>query len=302
MIRTRGLHAHVQSVCPHVCCQVTSLRNTNIWKATGFRSIPASVQKYPRSVSCHVPRCPIPPQHNSHRMSIQRVATELRFPTTPLSETMSATSPSQWNVLHPLTLVPSAQRNETMLTSVTRDQSSRRRAMKAASSHKPNQCPAHKLQPKRVVLQRYCSHPLSSPCCSILSAIRTTTRCSPAFQFDVLPGQRSTSERIEGMLFSARSRPNDHHRALDARIHLDSARLDILLHSFWTFLSSSMGFDLRTAFTADVWPSLVVETASPGPLVYRSLSQVSHQDHQSLFIVVFRRQIAHVAVCANLLQ
>ena len=33
---------------------------------------------------------------------------------------MSATIPSQWNVLHPLTPVPSAQRNETMLTSHAR--------------------------------------------------------------------------------------------------------------------------------------------------------------------------------------
>ena len=59
-------------VSPHVCCQVhkstkyqVSVSNT-VAEATGFMSIPTS--KYPRSVSCHVPRCPIPSQHKSHRM------------------------------------------------------------------------------------------------------------------------------------------------------------------------------------------------------------------------------------------
>ena len=59
-------------VCPHVCCQVykspryqVTVSNT-VREATGFRSIPTSIHKYPRSVSCHVPRCPIPSQHNSH--------------------------------------------------------------------------------------------------------------------------------------------------------------------------------------------------------------------------------------------
>ena len=40
--------------------------------ATGFRSIPTSIRKYRCSISCHVPRCPIPSQHISHWMrSIQ---------------------------------------------------------------------------------------------------------------------------------------------------------------------------------------------------------------------------------------
>ena len=37
-----------------------SVSNT-VREATGFRSIPTNIHKYPRSVSCHVPRCPIPP-------------------------------------------------------------------------------------------------------------------------------------------------------------------------------------------------------------------------------------------------
>ena len=67
-----------------------------------------------------------------------------------------------------------------MLTSVTRDQSSRRRAQKATSSQTQSAL-AHGSQSKRVVLQRYDSHPLSGRCCSILSAIRTATRCSSEF-------------------------------------------------------------------------------------------------------------------------
>ena len=78
MIQTRGLPAHVQSECvcvrPHVCCQVykstkyqVSVSNT-VTEATGFRSIPTSIHKHPCSASCHVPRCPTPSQHISHRM------------------------------------------------------------------------------------------------------------------------------------------------------------------------------------------------------------------------------------------
>ena len=44
-----------------------SVSNT-VREATGFRPIPTSIHKYPRSVSCHVPHCPIPSQHFSHRM------------------------------------------------------------------------------------------------------------------------------------------------------------------------------------------------------------------------------------------
>ena len=163
--------------------------------------------------------------------------------------------PSQWNVLHPLTLVPSAQRNETTLTSVARDQSSRRRALKAATSHKPNLYPYAACNPSalysRGIVRIICpvvvvaSIPPSEPQLAALQRFNSTccqSHAQPAhLRYAVL----------------RRSRPNDHHRALDARFHLDPPG------SFKTFLSSSMGCDLRTAFTAAVWPSLAVETASP---------------------------------------
>ena len=129
----------------------------------------------------------------------------------------------------------------------------------------------HGLQPKRVVLQKYCSHPLSSRCCSILSAMRNATRCSSAFHFDVLPEPRSTSAFTVccsahlGQMTTTE---------LSTLASTWSARIGIPLHSSKTFLSSSMGCDLRTAVTAAVWPSLAVEPASPYPLVYRSLSKV----------------------------
>ena len=127
------------------------------------------------------------------------------------------------------------------------------------------------LQPKRAVLQRCCSRPLSSRCCSILSAIRTATRCSSAFQFDVLPEPRSTSafEVCCSRPLSAK-RPSPRSRR---SFPPGSARPDIPFHCFKTFLSSSMGWDLNTAFTTAARPSLAVET-SPCPLVYRSLSKV----------------------------
>ena len=117
------------------------------------------------------------------------------------------------------------------------------------------------LQPKPVVLQRCCSHPLSSRCCSILSAIRTATRCSSALQFDVLPEPRSTIafEVCCSRSLSANRPSPSSPRSLPP----GSARLEIPLHSFMTFLSTSMGCELRTAITAAVCPSLAIETASP---------------------------------------
>ena len=137
-----------QSESTHVCCQVhkstryqVSVSNT-VTEATRFRSIPTSIHKYPmfRLVPC--PTLPNTVSTHFTPDETQRAAIKNTFfHQHPSREMMSATIPSQWNVLRPLTLVPSAQRNETMLTSVTQDQSSRRRALKAASSHKPNQYP-----------------------------------------------------------------------------------------------------------------------------------------------------------------
>ena len=118
----------------------------------------------------------------------------------------------------PLTLAPSAQRNEPMLTSVTRDQSSHRRALKAASSRAQSAF-VHGLQPQRVVLQRYDSHPLSGRCCSILSAIRTATRCSSEFNSTCHQTGAHPVQLRHAVLRP--SRPNDHLRAPRARIRLD---------------------------------------------------------------------------------
>ena len=108
-------------------------------EATGFRSIPTRIHKHPRSFSCHVPCCPTPSQHNSHRTRFNELP-QTHFPITHLGD----------DVFNDSILVESAppvdacsQRatRRTILTSVTQDQSSRRRALKAASSHKPNLYP-----------------------------------------------------------------------------------------------------------------------------------------------------------------
>ena len=64
--------------------------------------------------------------------------------------------------------------------------------------------------------------------------------------------------------------------ALDARFHLDSPGSISRSIASRRSCQNSMGCDLRTAFTTAVWPSLSVATASPCPLVYRSLPQ-SHK-------------------------
>ena len=64
-----GIHRS-RAQCPSMCHQLTtkyqvSVSNT-VTEATGFRSVPTSIHKYPCSVSCRVPRCPVPSQHISH--------------------------------------------------------------------------------------------------------------------------------------------------------------------------------------------------------------------------------------------
>ena len=110
----------------------------------GSHKIQVHTNQHPQVPTFRLVRCPTLPNTISTHFAtdeIQRVATKPVFQEHSFSEMMSATTPSQWNVLRPLTLVTSTQRNKTMLRSVTRDQSSRRRALKAASSHKHNQCP-----------------------------------------------------------------------------------------------------------------------------------------------------------------
>ena len=78
----------------------------------------------------------------------------------------------------------------------------------------------HGLQPKRVVTQRFRSYPLSSRCCSILSDFQTCN--SLLFSVSNRRVARATlNQRVCGMLIFGHSWPNDHHRALDARFHLD---------------------------------------------------------------------------------
>ena len=65
--RHRTACASSVRVCPHVCHQVYKSTkyqvsaSISVREATGFRSTP-TIHKYPRSVSRHVPRCPIPSQ------------------------------------------------------------------------------------------------------------------------------------------------------------------------------------------------------------------------------------------------
>ena len=79
MIRSRGLHAHVQSESTRLLSSPQRVSNT-VTEATRFRSTPTSIPKYPRSVSCHVPHCAIPFQHISHRMKFNDLP-QTRFPT-----------------------------------------------------------------------------------------------------------------------------------------------------------------------------------------------------------------------------
>ena len=178
---------------PHVCGQVykstkyqVSVSNT-VTEATGFRSVPNSIHMYPCSVSCHVPRCPTPPQHISNRMRPNELPQNTFPSTTPLNDSIS--------VERPPTVDACSQR------ATKRDNAHQRHTRSVQSSScaeggffsQAQSVSVHGLQPKRVVLQRSCSHPLSSRCCSILSDFRTATRCSSAFQIDVLPESRSTS-------------------------------------------------------------------------------------------------------------
>ena len=77
-------------VSPHVCCQVYKVQvsvSNIVAEATGSRVHTTSIQRYPPSVSCHVPRCSMPSQHMSDPTSCHKT----RFPSTPLSEMMIAT-------------------------------------------------------------------------------------------------------------------------------------------------------------------------------------------------------------------
>ena len=180
-----------------------------------------------------------------------------------------------------------------MLASVTRDQSSRRRAPKAASSQKPNQ-PYTACNPSASTSRGV----VRIPCPVVVAASSPTSKR----QLAVL--QRFGSKGRHSHAQPARLRyadlcpawPDDHHSALDARFHLDPSGS---ISSLTTSRRS------RQVISAPHLPWLsdpqTAETASQCPLTYRSLSKVIKY-LRSLLIAVFRRQILHVAVSTYLLQ
>ena len=167
-------------VCPHVCCQVykstrnqVSVSNT-VMEVTGFRSTPTNTHWYPRFVSCHVPRCPIPSRRISHRM---------RFSELPQNVFQQHTLGD--DRLQPVDACSQrATKRDNAHQRHTRSVQSSSCA-ESGSSSQAQPVSVHGLRPKRVVLQKYCSHPLSNRC--------SEPRCSSAFQFDVLPEPPSTN-------------------------------------------------------------------------------------------------------------
>ena len=181
-------------VCPHVCCQVYkstkyqfSVSNTAT-EATRSMSIPTSIHKHPCSVSCHAPRCSTPSQHILHQMSLNELPQNTLSINTPLGDDVCKDSIS---MECPPPVDACSQRATKRHNAHQRHTRSLHSSSCAESCFfsKAQSVSVHGLQPKHVVLQKCSAHPLSSRCCSILSA----TRCSSAFQFDVLPEPRSTS-------------------------------------------------------------------------------------------------------------
>ena len=198
-------------VSPHVCCQVytstkryqVSVSNT-VTEPTGFRSIPTSIHKYPCSVACHAPRCSIPSQHIPHQVRLNELPQNTYSINTPLGDDVCNDC---------------AQRNETMLTSVTRDPSSRRRPQKAASSHEPNPYPYTACKPSAL-----CSRGVVRILCPVVDVAS-----SPPSVPQLPALQRFNSTCCQSHAPPAHLRyadPGDHHRALHARFHLD---LDFLV-------------------------------------------------------------------------
>ena len=203
IIHTRRLHAHVQSqMCPHVCCQIYKSTRYQVCKvATPSRKPQDSGPYQPVSTSTHVqsramphvaaPRCSVPSQYIPHRMRPNELPQNTLSINTPLGDDVCNDSIS---VECPPPVDACSQR------ATKRDSAHQRHTRSVQSSScaeggffsKAQSVSVHGLQPKRVVLQRHCSHPLSSRCRSVLSAIRTATRCSSAFVFDMLQEPRST--------------------------------------------------------------------------------------------------------------
>ena len=81
----RTPHAHGQSDCVHTSAVMSTIlhgaksQSTTVNDATRFKSIPTSVHKYPRSVTCQTPRCPNTISPQSVPDEIQRIATKHAF-------------------------------------------------------------------------------------------------------------------------------------------------------------------------------------------------------------------------------
>ena len=81
-----------------------SVTNT-VREATGFRSTPYCIHQYPRSISCHFPRCPKPSQHNWHQMRINELPQNTFSNNPPLgddvcNESISVESPARNETRH----------------------------------------------------------------------------------------------------------------------------------------------------------------------------------------------------------
>ena len=145
---------------------------------------------------------------------------------------------------------------------------------------------------------RFATQPRRTPvvsfrCCSTLSAIRTANRCSSAFQFNVSPDPRSTSA------FEACCswHPLANQTTIAELPELASAWISKLDFSF-RGLNHRVHLRIRHCGCPALTGNRDRVSASSGV----SQSPKVHQDIASFFVVVFRRQIAHVAVRADLLQ
>ena len=125
-------------VSPHVCCQVYKGASLSQQHRRRCHRIMGPYQQYPKvppSVSCHVSRCSTPSQHISPMMRPNELPRNQISINTPLGDD-DCNACRLGGMSSPLTLVPGEQRIKTKLTTVTRDQSSRRRERKVAF-HEP---------------------------------------------------------------------------------------------------------------------------------------------------------------------
>ena len=105
------------------------------------------------------------------------------------------------------------RRNETMLTSVTRDQSSRRLALKAASSHKPKQYPYTACNPSALFSRGFVR--ILCPVVVVASSPSSEPQLAAHSCFESAGCQNHAQPARLRYADLGSSQPNDHHRALD---------------------------------------------------------------------------------------